>query len=223
MVLISSVCHAYANWKIPFDEYVNTIRLDKTSAKPYVRNVLYALACVSIIIIGFLIASLLTGENIFNIERILGFPDNEGNLSSFAFAFNFIPGFFEEVAYRRIILVLLLRKYSEKISIIISGIMFGVSHLINVLVNSITWNTLSQITKGILIGTFFAYVVIKSGTLLITMGIHYLYNSFSILFVVFNESDSITYFFLKLIFASIIPIVINGFLARYLLKSKIDS
>ena len=54
--------------KIPFDKYVNTIRLDKTSARPYVRNILYALLCVSIICLSLLIASILTGEYIFDIS-----------------------------------------------------------------------------------------------------------------------------------------------------------
>ena len=105
----------------------------------------------------------------------------------------------------------------------ISGVMFGISHLINVLTNGFTWDSVSQVLSGILIGIFFAYIVIKSGTLLVTMIIHYLYNSFSILFVVFNESDPMTYFFLKLIFAVIGPILISGYLARYLLRVEIDS
>ncbi len=209
--------------RVSFEKYVNAIRLDRTSARPIAKNILYALVCVSVFCIGLLVASLLTGEYNFDVTRILGFPDNQGNLRSFAFVFNLIPGFFEEVAYRGVILVLLLRKYSEKSSIIISGIMFGVSHLINVLVYGVSWNTLTQVITGILIGVFFAYVVLKSGTLLTSMLIHYLYNSLSILFVVFDESDPMTYFFLKLIFASIIPILINGYLARYFLRSEVDT
>ncbi|MFW9910646.1 MAG: lysostaphin resistance A-like protein [Candidatus Thorarchaeota archaeon] len=209
--------------RISFEKYVNTIHLDRTSGKPYAKNILYALVCVLIFCLGLLIASFLTGEYIFDINRILGFPDNQGNLGSFAFVFNLIPGLFEEVAYRGVILVLLLRKYSEKASVVISGIMFGVSHIINILAGGVSWNTLTQVLTGILIGVLFAYIVLKSGTLLITVVIHYLYNSLSILFVVFDESDPMVYFFLKMIFASIIPILISGYLARYFVSSKIST
>ena len=202
--------------KITLDNYLNAIRLDRQSARPFAKNILYALLCVSIFCFGFFIASLLTGEYIFEISRILGLPDNQENMKTFVFVFNLVPGIFEEIAYRGVILVLLLRKYSEKASIIISGIMFGISHFILVLIYGFSWNTLSQVITGILIGAFFAYLALKSGTLLITIVIHYLYNALSILFVVFDESDPIAYFFLKLIFASIIPILINGYLARYL-------
>ncbi|MFW9920565.1 MAG: lysostaphin resistance A-like protein [Candidatus Thorarchaeota archaeon] len=209
--------------RISFAKYVDTIHLDRESGKPYGKNILYAFVYVSVFCLGLLIASLLTGEYVFEIDRILGFPDNQGNLKSFGFVFNLIPGLFEEVAYRGVILVLLLRKYSEKTSIIISGIMFGVSHLINILVYGISWNTLTQVLTGILIGVFFAYIVLKSGTLLITIMIHYMYNSLSILFVVFDESDPMVYFFSKMLFASIVPILINGYLARNFLNTKTDS
>ncbi|MHA1953988.1 MAG: CPBP family intramembrane glutamic endopeptidase, partial [Candidatus Heimdallarchaeaceae archaeon] len=42
-----------------------------------------------------------------------------------------IPGIWEEVAFRGIVLVLLLKKYSKKTSIIINSILFGLFHLIN--------------------------------------------------------------------------------------------
>jgi membrane protease YdiL (CAAX protease family) len=209
--------------KITLDKYVNIIKLDRQSARPFTKNILYALLCTTIFCFGFLIASLLTGEYNFEISRIIGLPDNQGNLKSFAFVFNLIPGIFEEIAYRGVILVLLLRKYSEKVSIIISGIIFGVGHLINTLVSGFSWNTLTQVITGILVGAFFAYLALKSGTLLITIVIHYLYNSFSILFVVFDEFNPMAYFFLKIIFASIIPILINGFLAKHFIKPKFKS
>ena len=206
--------------KVPLQKYIDTIHLDKSSGKPYAKNIVFALVCVSVFCFGLLVASLLTGEYAFDIGRILGFPDEQGNLNAFAFVFYLIPGLFEEVAYRGVILVLLLRKYTEKTSMIISGIMFGVSHLINILTSGFSLNTLTQVLTGIIIGIFFAYVVIKSGTLLITIVIHYLYNSLSILFVVFNESDPVVYFILKMIFASLIPVLLNGYLARSFLKSK---
>ena len=206
--------------KITNDQYLAEIKFDKQSAKPMSKNILFALLFVSIFCFGLLIASLLTGEYTFDIYRILGLPDNQGNMKSFTFIFNLIPGIFEEIAYRGVILVLLLRKYSEKTSIIISGLMFGLSHLIWLLVNSFSWNTLSQVISGILIGMFFAYLVIQWGNLLITIIIHYLYNAFSILFVVYNESDPFTYFILKIILAAIIPILINGYLVKYFNKSK---
>ncbi len=209
--------------KTTFNNLLKIIRLDRESSKPLSKNIIFAILSLSVFLFGYLIASLLTGEYVFDITRLLGFPDNEGNLKSFSFIMNLIPGFFEEVAFRGLILVLLLRKYSEKTSIIISGIMFGISHSINILFYGYSLNSLVQVISGILIGIFFAYVVLKSGTLIPTIIIHYLYNVFSILFEVFEESDPIFYFTMKIIFAISIPFLCNVYLARYFFRIRSQS
>lgn len=93
-------------------------------AKSISKNVACALLYVSIFFVGLLVASVLTGEYTFQLDCIRGLLDNEGSIRSFTFVFNRILGICEEIAYRGIILFPLLRKYSEKTAIVVSGLMF---------------------------------------------------------------------------------------------------
>ncbi|MFX1538358.1 MAG: lysostaphin resistance A-like protein, partial [Promethearchaeota archaeon] len=206
--------------KITMSKYLEIIKLDKKSFSPIGRNIFFALFCVVIFCLGLFLASFLTGEYVFELERIFGLPKDMGDQKVFTFIFNLIPGIFEEIAFRGVILVLLLRKYSERTSIGLSGLIFGLGHFINFLIFGDFWSSIAQIISGILIGWFFAYLTLKSGSLLPSIIIHYLYNALSIVFIVFGESDPITYFLLKIIFASIIPILINVYSSRYFVDKK---
>ena len=128
--------------------------------------------------------------------------------------FNLIPGIFEEIVFRGVILMLLLRKYSKNASITISALVFGIAHLINFLIFGNFWSSLTQIVTGIIIGCFFAYLVIRTSSLVPVIIIYYLYNSLTILSVVLYESYPQTTFYLKILFGCLIPITIKLVLLR---------
>lgn len=194
--------------------YLSSINLSQESFKNLRRNTLYAISSTIIFCLGLLTASTLTGEYIFEISRIIGLPI-EGDLKSFVFVFNLIPGIFEEIVFRGVILMLLLRKYSKNVSITISAFVFGTSHIINFLVFGYFWSSMTQIVSGIMIGCFFAYLVLRTSSLVPSIIIHYLYNSLAILFTVVDESAPQTAFYLKILFACLLPIGINLVLLRF--------
>jgi membrane protease YdiL (CAAX protease family) len=59
-----------------------------------------------------------------------------------------VPGIWEEIAFRGVILTLLLKKYSEKKSIIINGLLFGGVHFINIIQGADVVSTIIQMVYG---------------------------------------------------------------------------
>ena len=96
-----------------------------------------------------------------------------------------IPGIWEEVAFRGIVLVLLLKKYSKKNSILINSILFGLFHLIN-LVNMrgasypdiIAINVAFQVVYTTAAGFLFAYLFVKTESLIPSILSHYILDAF---------------------------------------------
>lgn len=91
-----------------------------------------------------------------------------------------IPSILEEVLWRGVILTLFLSRYSERKSIVISAVGFGLLHLFNLLPGSgreVVW-VLGQVVWAAIIGLFYGYVVLKSDSLLPAMLVHWLGNTF---------------------------------------------
>jgi membrane protease YdiL (CAAX protease family) len=86
---------------------------------------------------------------------------------------------FEEVVFRGIVLTLFLKQYSERKSISFSAAAFGFMHLLNLLGSerAVIW-VLGQVVWCIIIGLFYGYIVVKSGSLLPAMLMHWLGNAF---------------------------------------------
>jgi membrane protease YdiL (CAAX protease family) len=105
-------------------------------------------------------------------------------------------------------------------SIIVSAFIFGIGHVINFLIFGNYWSSMTQIVTGIMIGVFFAYIVLRTSSLVPSIIIHYLYNSFVPLFIVYDKSDPQASFYLQILFGCLIPIVINLILSRFLPSRK---
>lgn len=96
-----------------------------------------------------------------------------------------IPGIWEEVAFRGIVLVLLLKKYSKQNSIIINSILFGLFHLIN-LVNMrysiypevVAINVIFQVIYTTAAGFVFAYLFVKTESLIPSILSHFTLDAF---------------------------------------------
>jgi membrane protease YdiL (CAAX protease family) len=90
-----------------------------------------------------------------------------------------IPSMFEEVVFRGIVLTLFLKQYSERKSISFSAVAFGLVHLLNLLGSerAVIW-VLGQVVWCVIIGLFYGYIVLKSGSLLPAMLMHWLGNAF---------------------------------------------
>jgi membrane protease YdiL (CAAX protease family) len=145
------------------------------------------------------------------------------------------PGIWEEVAFRGIILVLLLKKYSKKASIIVNGILFGLFHAVNILVgilNALIFEIEPEPSlNGFLIiesfrilyttffGIFLAYLFIKTNSLIPCILTHYLVDAFASQVTIIDYGSNELAIWIHLIFITVIgfgilPMIINNLIVR---------
>ncbi|MDI6452983.1 CPBP family intramembrane glutamic endopeptidase [Peloplasma aerotolerans] len=92
-------------------------------------------------------------------------------------------GFFEEIIFRGMILVYLLNKLKDEKngvmkSIILSSVIFGFIHVINIFNGASVNSTMLQIGYSFLVGMMWAVLFIKTGNLWLTMLLHATFNFF---------------------------------------------
>ena len=89
-----------------------------------------------------------------------------------------IPSFFEEIAWRGVILVLFLRFYDQPKAILFSALGFGSMHILNLLDGRpLVWAA-GMVVWAAILGLFYGYITLKTGSLLPAMLVHYLGNLF---------------------------------------------
>ena len=87
-----------------------------------------------------------------------------------------LPSFFEEIAWRGVVLALFLRCYNQRKAILFSALGFGLMHILTLLDGrQLVW-TASQVVWAAILGLFYGYVTLKSDSLLPAMLVHYLGN-----------------------------------------------
>jgi membrane protease YdiL (CAAX protease family) len=84
----------------------------------------------------------------------------------------------EEVAFRGVLLTMLLRWYSTPKAITYSALAFGLMHLPSVFAGTPVVTALAQVVWAFLYGLFYGYIFVKTGSLLPSMIIHWLSNVF---------------------------------------------
>lgn len=129
------------------------------------------------------------------------------------FAQGLEPGIAEEWEYRYMVLTLLLvwlsrHRLALSGSIFISGLLFGASHLINVLGEQNWFDTLSQIQFAAVFGWFIATVYLYVGSFTIPMLVHATIDILSM--VVSNTEASITGSTTVYLFQTIVEVVMIG-------------
>lgn len=92
-------------------------------------------------------------------------------------------GFFEEIIFRGIILMFLLKKMEHAkngvlISIVLSSAIFGFIHIFNLLSGASFSDTALQIGYSFLVGMLWAVMFLRTGNLWITMLLHATFNFF---------------------------------------------
>jgi len=178
--------------KRKFREYLDDIGLTKT--KPFLRLILIALSCYIILVIcqclGVFVFRLtegkaITGEfirNAFDISRELP-PKSLSVLFS-------LPSMFEEVVFRGVLLTLFLHKYSNTKAILFSSFGFAIIHLLNLLSGGDPVWTVGQTVWAFILGIFYGYLFIQTGSLLPNMLFHYLSNVFVGVFNFYIQSTA---------------------------------
>ena len=168
------------NGKTTFRKYLDDIRL--SHIKPFLPLLLLGISCSLILL-------LLLSINSFVYRLIQGLPIDLVfmrrviNLSldlppqSLSYIISF-PAIFEEVSWRGVMLVLFMKKYSAKQSILITAVGFGTFHLLNLLGGVEPDFVLRQVIFGSALGFFYGFLVLRTDSLMPAMLFHFLVNMF---------------------------------------------
>ena len=166
--------------KRTFKDYLGDIRL--TRVRPFFRLLVLTVSCLFILILcqgsGSIVYRLTEGKSVtleflsgvFNLARAL--PPRSMLL------FAVFYSMFEEVAFRGVLLRMLMRKYPIRRAIVYSALAFGAVHLPAVFAGRPLISTLGQVVWAALFGLFYAYLVVKTDSLFPAMIIHWLINVF---------------------------------------------
>lgn len=205
------------NGKESLKEYAKSIRLSQIN--PWKRNIFLGLGYATLVCFCTLIFSILAGEYIFDLNIIFGWSESN-NLGIFLFICSLTPGIWEEVAFRGVILTLLLKKYSEKKAIIIDGVLFGCAHLFNIIRGQDILSTIIQMFYATCIGFSFAYMYIKTESLIPCIIAHYLIDAINPLFLNVTFGDMLLALIYMVIFVMILPTFLTITLVRIIMKRK---
>jgi len=164
----------------PFTAYLSEIRL--TRIQPLLKLTILGVSCYLLMALLQVASTLIyrysqgLGVNLAFIQR--SFPiTGEFPPRSWGILFS-LPSIFEEIAFRGVILVLFTRFFSKPKAIFLSAISFGAYHLLGVIGGlDPTWAAGQAIWAAIL-GVFYGYITLKTGSLLPAILVHYLGNLF---------------------------------------------
>jgi membrane protease YdiL (CAAX protease family) len=162
-----------------FREYLAEIRL--TNLKPFFPLLGVGLSCSLLALFALSTQSLLlriwqglpiSGSFLKGMIPIrMDLPPSLGYIISF-------PSIFEEISWRGVMLVLFRRKYSARISVLITALGFSFLHLVNLLGDVPANFVLRQVIMGLGFGLFYGYLVLRTDSLFPAMLFHFLVNMF---------------------------------------------
>ena len=156
-----------------FTEYLEDIRI--TNYKPAGRIVIVTVGSTILLLVGLALAGILYGNFFLDFSIIVS---NESPMILIAIN----AGLWEEIMWRGIVLTLLLKRYSVRISIAINTVLFALAHLINLLAGRDILLMIGQLIFVLIATPFLAYVFIKTESLLPAILIHYSIDAFGPLF-----------------------------------------
>lgn len=184
-----------------FSEYLSILRLNHISPSNLMFGI--GLGCLYLVILAF--SSFIAGSFSINFQSILP-PKN------WILLYGNIGAFFEEVAIRGAIFLLLAKKYNKNQSIFLSAIIFGVGHIITYFLGNELFDSIIQVTYAFSLGLLFAALFSKTGSLITSIATHMMINSFSQIFQGSYSNDTYTYMILG---TSILTTMIGLLLLKY--------
>jgi membrane protease YdiL (CAAX protease family) len=161
-----------------YTAYLSEIRL--TKIQPLLGLILLGLSC-------YLIMALSQAAGVLVYRLTQGLPIDWAFIrSSFVLANELpprstswlvsLPSIFEEIAWRGVILAAFLRFYDQPKAILFSALGFGLMHTLTLLEGRPPVWTAGQVVWAVILGLFYGYVTLKTGSLLPAMLVHYLGN-----------------------------------------------
>ncbi len=166
--------------RLSFREYLDDIRL--TRLRPFFKLLALTVSCLLVLVLcqagGSVVYRLTQGQpvtadflrGVFDLGRV--FPPR--SLLIFAFLYTML----EEVAFRGVLLRMLLRRHPARRAILYSALAFGLAHLPAALFGHAFVRTAGQVVWASIFGLFYATLVIKTDSLVPAMVIHWLINVF---------------------------------------------
>ncbi len=191
------------------ESYLINIKLDKN--QPIFKNISIGIIAFLIIIGPILIGSYLLGEYEFNPKVLIQSPSLINGYGWFIFFIMLIPGIWEEVTFRGVMIPMFKKKYTNITSIILSGIFFGILHFGNFLNVFIGWDPLSivlQIIFAAFLGIGLGYMYTKTNSLIPCIIFHYIYNIFIVILAPNIFNDLFSQIIYTIFFLGIIPMIL---------------
>ena len=195
--------------------YTKTIGL--TRVKPLGRNLLVGFGATFILCCSLFIGANLLGVFIFAPDFLFWDPNpiymGFASFGWFIWVFVIRPGLWEEVAFRGVVIPLLSKKYKKLLTILVSGVIFGLAHAFNIIGVLLSGGphifTLFQVIYTTLIGFSMGYMFLKTKSLLPSIIYHYLIDTVGLIFLnVYIENMFLVGVFL-IVFLGVIPSILN--------------
>ncbi|TFF94963.1 MAG: CPBP family intramembrane metalloprotease [Promethearchaeota archaeon] len=203
--------------KDSYGDYFNAIGLRKLEPKNKILKIT-VISAVTFFIFGF-IGSLILGQTVFNFGVLFAWP-SQNNLGLFVFIFQLRPGIWEEVAFRGVILGLLLQGFGKKSSIFLSGVLFGLMHFLNLIGGASLLGTIFQVIFASFLGFLFGYIMTETKNLFPCIILHYLFNVFGNVFFQVSQGTLFGVIFGLLIIGILTPVIINMIVVKVLMKDE---
>ena len=168
----------------PYKDFLQTIRL--SNHKPISKLLFIGITATVFVLFFSLFLTSLPGNLILTPENVFGPPIQGVSMGWFGIIHHLIPGVWEEVYARGIILAILLRLYPkeqghQRKAIIIAGFIFGCSHMLSIpMLISNPIYILTQVVYASIIGIAFGYIAVGTGRLLPSIICHWLIDTFSV-------------------------------------------
>ena len=126
-----------------------------------------------------------------NLSAVFSYPDIRPDPDVVGigyFLLALIPGIWEELAFRGLILTKLRIRFGTWTSILLSALFFGLFHLINLLTQSPSL-AISGVIMASLFGIGWGYMTIKTGSVIPAMISHYLVDALGQIFLTVDTTD----------------------------------
>lgn len=159
--------HGYLRPRPWFGDYLHRLRLRRG---PIPRFTLWASA-ISVAIMAALIGGLAAGFDVLrgDLDFVLE------NSRWFVFLLALVPGLWEEMAFRGLMLFNLQQRYHRWIAIVISSLFFGLFHISNLLLRDID-QVIMEMIMAAAVSVGWGYTVVKTGSVLPAIASHYFLN-----------------------------------------------
>jgi membrane protease YdiL (CAAX protease family) len=170
--------------------YLDAIGL--TRVRPLRRTLAPALLAMTLFWAGSAGLALALGIFEPSWQVVLGNPDPDArSLGWFMFVLALIPGIWEEVAFRGVVLRTLLTRHSERVALLGSGAFFALFHLANVILGQSLPEVVMKGLVALPVGVALAHMVVRTGSLLPAIITHYLMDCFGPFFVAVGPDSMI--------------------------------